>query len=669
MGLSSASRRFKSLRLKRERMPIGNILDTTAAHTDYQSPTAEATPGVHSPTFPEPVHYGTVRSSSMDAKRSFDPNGGSHLQEQQCPPVLTSLPSDVDGRIALAGTATQGDLVVYRLNSWKMLIKQFSDYFEAILSAENSTRKALEKAMKDFHVPLKGDHCFAGIERMGIQQLIMNLGEVHRMYTTQHATTAQDIEKQTLPRLDSLRLEVKDSLKVYTEHVEPIYRKLRKQAKEVEEYKEKLVHAVEAYKKRHRAQDAWLIQQKIRRELTKQAELENALFSAVQSERARLSRWEVALTGRLRDTVAAAMTRESTANKNMHDSIATFMNYLEKFDPSSETQAFDIHFGPVLQSPMGLTGHSALPDYDYMYRDSEPTTVLLEGALEREKGMIRKFQPAYAVLTVQGYLHCFSEQGNLLEKNPDMTFNLSDCSVTPLDDTRMFQIAISDKKLGRSKYAFRASDPAYVEHWINALSSVAVRASTPENHVIGGTLRDADAAIAASAAAAHSAPNTLPTAAGVTVAELAARNAREDALSQASSLADRKVVSGPESPSVAAAAAAATGAAPISPVVQGTASSVVTPMEGEKFYAARDFASESIVAGDRSSTFSAARTADGGGGGIAIDEKIASASAAANNRETLPVYQKRSLQEHEKSSNDHSPVVEPAEPAAVSADA
>ncbi|KAJ1839841.1 hypothetical protein LPJ57_010729, partial [Coemansia sp. RSA 486] len=132
MGLSSASRRFKSLRFKRERMPIGNIIDTTAAHTDYQSPTATgATPEVHSATFPEPVHYGSVRGSA-DAKRSFDPNGDSHLHQQH-PPVLTSLPSDVSGRIALAGSATQGDLVVYRLNSWKMLIKQFSDYFEAIL--------------------------------------------------------------------------------------------------------------------------------------------------------------------------------------------------------------------------------------------------------------------------------------------------------------------------------------------------------------------------------------------------------------------------------------------------------------------------------------------------------------------------------------------------------
>ncbi|KAJ1816426.1 hypothetical protein LPJ75_002027 [Coemansia sp. RSA 2598] len=654
MGLSSASRRFKSLRLKRERMPIGNIIDTAAAHSDYRSPTAEATPGVHSPTFPEPVHYGSVRCSA-DAKRSFDPTGDTHLQEQY-PPVLASLPSDVSGRIALAGSATQGDLVVYRLNSWKVLIKQFADYFEAILSAENSTRKALEKAMKDFHVPLKGDHCFAGIERMGIQQLIMNLGEVHRMYTTQHAATAQEIEKQTLPRLDALRLEVKDSLKVYTEHVEPIYRKLRKQAKEVEEYKEKLVHAVEAYRKKHRAQDAWLIQQKVRRELTKQAELENALYSAVQSERARLSRWEVALTGRLRDTVAAAMVRESTANRNMHDSIAGFMDYLEKFDPSSETQAFDLHFGPVLQSPMGLSGHSALADYDYMYRDSEPTTVLLEGPIEREKGMIRKFQPAYAVLTVQGYLHCFSEQSDLLEKNPDVSFNLSDCSVSPLDDTRMFQISISDKKLGRSKYAFRASDPAYVDHWINALNSVAVRASTPENYVVGGTLRDASAAVAASAAAAHSAPNTLPTAAGVTVAELAARNAREDALSQAS--ADRKVMSDSELP--AAAAAATADAAPVGAAVKNTTSTVATPMEGEKFYAARDFISESMAAGgDRSSTFSGSRTADGG---ATADERV----TAVNSPDIPPMYKTPSVQVHEKTT-DAASVPEPAAPAALSA--
>ncbi|KAJ1719635.1 hypothetical protein LPJ53_005638 [Coemansia erecta] len=581
MGLSSATRRFKSMRLKKDRMPIGNVVDTAAAHTNYQSPPVEKAATAPAVKFPEPPQYNAARGPSLDAP--------AHLQQQH-PPVLTSLPSDVDGRVAMAGSATQEDIVIYRMNSWKMLVKEFSDYFSAIVSAETAAKKALEKAMKEFEVPLKGNHCFAGIERPGVQQLASGLKDVHRMYVTQHSMVAQGIESDTLERLSTLRGEIKDSTKEYVDHLEPIYKKLRKQAKEVEECKVKLVHAVEEHKKKHREQDAWLAQQQLRRELTKQAELENAIFKAVQAERARLAKWEVSIAGRVRDILASALARERTGGQSKLDAVAHCLASLERFDASSETQAFDQHFGPVLQSPMGFTGTSSLADYDYMYRDSQPTTVLLEGALEREKGVIKKWQACYAVLTIQGHLHCFAEQRDLLEKNPDVSFHLADCSLVSMDDPRVFQIVVGDKKLGRSKYLFRASDAAYVGHWINAIGSVVAKAATPENHFVGGTLRNAKDAMDASAGAADQSTRALPTAAGVTVGELAARYIEE---------AEANVRKNEEnSPDTKA-------ASPVSPLD--------TPLGGDKFYAARDFGSGSIVAGadDHVSTFSAGKASDG----------------------------------------------------------
>ncbi|KAI7830037.1 hypothetical protein BX661DRAFT_180977 [Kickxella alabastrina] len=519
MGFSSATRRLKSIRLKKERMPIGNLIDS-AGQTHYQEPTDAATArnSVSPPAVP-PAGFENVRSLGDTKAALADPNVA-YLQQQH-PPVLPSLPSDVSGRVAMAGSATQEDIIVYRLNSWKQLVKEFSKYFEAVASAEKTFKKAMDRAMEEFDVPLKSDNCFSGIERMGIQQLAMNLRDVHRMYAAQHALLAQEIDNDTLDRLEALRVDIKDSLKVYVDHLDPIYRRLRKQAKEVEEYKEKLVHAVEAYKKKHRTHDAWLIQQQVRRELTKQADLENALYKAVQAERVRLSRWE------------------QSGNQSNRDAIKHCLQYIEKFDAHSESQSFDMHFGP------------------------RATTVLLEGALEREKGLIKKFHPSYVVLTKLGYLHCFSEQSDLLEKNPEMTFHLAECSVVLLDDTRTFQVVISDKVIGRSKYVFRASDPVYVNHWINAIISVTSKPLSPEQHVIGGTLRNAQDAVAASATATTNAPNALPTAAGVTVGELSARHADEDA-------------------------AAATEDA----VATAQASAAVAPVKGETFHPARELVSK-----------------------------------------------------------------------------
>ncbi|KAJ2811914.1 hypothetical protein FBU31_007682, partial [Coemansia sp. 'formosensis'] len=367
--------------------------------------------------------------------------------------------------VAMAGSATADDIMVYRLNSWKLLVKNYTDYFEALVAAEKAAKKTLEKAMSDFNVPMSGDHCFTSFDRVGVQQLSSQLKNVHQMFSAQHSSIVQGIESDTLMQLDKLRTEIKDSLKVYTDHLGPIYKRLRKQAKEVEECKEKLVHAVESYKKKHRASDAWLAQQKVRRELVQQAEIENALFKAVQAERERLNRWEATVAERLRDIIASVVVRERDSAQANLGSINGCLGYLDQFDPAAETRAFEQHFGPVLSAPMGLSGHSALADYDYMHRDSEATTVLLEGPLEREKGVIKKFQPTYAVLTAQGYLHCYSEQRDLLETNPDVSFHLADCSVSLPEDSSIFVIAINDKKLGRSKFSFRATSASYVDHW------------------------------------------------------------------------------------------------------------------------------------------------------------------------------------------------------------
>ncbi|KAJ2213219.1 hypothetical protein EV179_004006 [Coemansia sp. RSA 487] len=469
----------------------------------------------------------TARGLSTDEKRG--PSMDYHAGMAQPPPALPSYPSNSSGKAAMTGSATQDDIVVFRLNSWRNLVKEYIDYFESILAIEKTVCKSLEKTTGELAVPLKTDHCLSGIERQGgVQQLGAQIREVHRMYASQHARAAQSLEGNTLKQLDSLRSDIKSSLKMYTDHLGPIYRRLRKQAKDAEDAKEKLAHAVEAYKRKSRGQDAWLLQQQVRRELTRQADVENALFKAVQAERARLARWEVTVCERLRDIVASAAICDRDCAQTNVAAIAGCLSFMDHFDTTAEQHAFEANYGPAMQVPLGLTGSSSLADYDYMHRDSELTKVLLEGSLEREKGLIKSYKPTYAVLTSQGYLHCYSEQKDLLEKNPDMSFNLSDCTVRPMDDTCVFQLVVGGMKIGHSRFLFRASDPTYVDHWLNAILSVSAKPTTPENTAIGGTLRHSKAAEHAATANAAAPTDALPTATGVTVGELNARNLSED---------------------------------------------------------------------------------------------------------------------------------------------
>ncbi|KAJ2558198.1 hypothetical protein EV175_000911, partial [Coemansia sp. RSA 1933] len=514
--LSGATRRLKTFRRKRDQLPIGMMVDSSkqrASTSDIQQTTA--------------------RGFSLDGKRgpsmNYKAGVAQPLQQQSPPPALPSYPSDSSGRASMTGSATQDDIVVFRLNSWRNLVKEYIDYFEGILAIEKAVCKSLEKTTGELAVPLKVDHCLAGIERQsGVQQLGAQIREVHRMYASQHARAAQSLEGNTLKQLEILRSDIKSSLKMYTEHLGPIYRRLRKQAKSAEEAKEALTRAVEAYKKKYKGQDAWLAQQQVRRELTKQADVENALFKAVQAERARLARWEVTVCERLRDIVSSAVMCDRDCAQTNVAAITGCLSFMDRFDTAAEQRTFDASYGPAMHVPLGLTGLSSLADYDYMHRDSELTNVLLEGPLERERGLIKSYKPTYAVLTAQGNLHCYSEQQDLLEKSPDMSFHLGDCTIRPMDDVCVFQLILGGMNFGHSRILFRASDPKYVDHWLNAIMSVSAKPATFENTVIGGTLRHSKAAEDAATANAAIPTNALPTAAGVTFGELNARYLSED---------------------------------------------------------------------------------------------------------------------------------------------
>ncbi|KAJ1739744.1 hypothetical protein LPJ79_000698 [Coemansia sp. RSA 1821] len=515
MGFST--RRLKTLRRKRDRLPIGTIVDS-AGHT-YAAGDG---------------HPYEMSGGVREAGKSLD---------SSLPPTLPALPSDVSTRITMAGSGTQDDLIVYRLNSWRNLVKEYTTYFEAFASAQKAAKKALDKAVDNFNVPLQTDHCFAGVERNGVLQLSTQLRNVHQMYSTQHIRLIQHTESNTLEQLEALRSEVKDCTKEYIDHMNPIYKRLRKQAKTVEEYKYKLSRVVEAYNKRHRSQDAWLVLQQVRRELSRQAELENSLVKAMRAEHQRLLRWEASLSERFRDIVASTMVCERDSLQTTLGSIGNCLGFLDHFDTAAESRSFDQHFGSVLHAPMGLSGNSSLADYDFMHKDSEAAAVLLEGWLERESGMIKKYHNEYAVLTQQGYLHCFADQKDLLERNPEISFHLADCSVMPLDDVRSFTVTINDKKLGRSKYVFRCAEPSITDHWVNAISSVISKPQVPELHIVGGTLRDSQAAMDAAAAAAG-APNSLPTASGAPMHELAAQNSAEDNQQQSKRLSESSNAAG-----------------------------------------------------------------------------------------------------------------------------
>ncbi|KAJ1926779.1 hypothetical protein FBU59_007287, partial [Linderina macrospora] len=149
------------------------------------------------------------------------------------------------------------------------------------------------------------------------------------------------------------------------------------------------------------------------------------------------------------------------------------------------------------------------------------------GPLEREKGVVKKFCAQYAVLTKLGFLHCFADQLFLLESDPDASFFLRDCNVSPLEDGNSFTLFLTDKVVGRSKYVFRSHDRKAIRQWWSIIDSIIRSAPSPSNDgtIVGGALRDPEMAARAVAGVQ---PNNMPTASGLTASELAARNLEED---------------------------------------------------------------------------------------------------------------------------------------------
>ncbi|KAJ1958807.1 hypothetical protein EC988_000079 [Linderina pennispora] len=473
MTLGSTRKRFNTILRRKERLPLSAVIDNS------------------------------TRASSTDG---------------------STAPSNALARTQMVGSATSEDIFVVRMTAWRRLVKLYETYYQSIVAAEKAAAKNLEKALGEFAVPLQGEHFFLGVEHPGVQNIASQAKSVHGSFIAQQMNLVQTVETETIEGLGQLRTEIKDNIKLYADHMAPLYKRLRRQVREAEQYKEKLARTIDNLPK---DMDAWLAQQQVRRELRYQAECENALFRGVQAEHTRLVKWEAGLAERLTRLVTTTMRQQRSAATANQQVLDKFLGYMDTFDAKHELGSFETQFGAALRNPMGLDGTSHASKYDYMYKNHEYTDVLLEGPLEREKGVVKKFHAQYAVLTKLGFLHCFADQLFLLETDPEASFFLRDCSVGPLDDNNNFTLFLSDKVVGRSRYVFRSHDREVIRQWWSIIDAIIRSTPSPnkDGTIVGGSLRDPETA---ARAIAISHPNTMPTASGLTASELAARNLEED---------------------------------------------------------------------------------------------------------------------------------------------
>ncbi|KAJ1938783.1 hypothetical protein FBU59_004336, partial [Linderina macrospora] len=327
MTLGSTRKRFNTILRRKERLPVSAVIDNSTR----------------------------TNSASTDGS-------GAHTSGA--------------GRAQMVGSATSEDIFVIRMTSWKRLVKLYETYYQTLAAAEKAAAKSLEKALAEFTVPLQGEHFFMGVEQPGVQSIVSQVRSVHGSFITQQVNVAQAVETETLAGLEQLRVEIKDNLKLYVDHIGPLYKRLRRQVRETEQSKEKLARTVDTLPK---DMDAWLAQQQVRRELRVQAECENALFRGVQAEYARLSKWEAGVANRLTSLVSATANKHRAAMAaNVHVT-DKFLAYASGFEGARELQALEAQFGAALRRPMGLDGGSQASRYEYVYKDHEYTTVLLEG--------------------------------------------------------------------------------------------------------------------------------------------------------------------------------------------------------------------------------------------------------------------------------------------------
>ncbi|PWA03567.1 hypothetical protein BB558_000252 [Smittium angustum] len=380
---------------------------------------------------------------------------------------------------ATAGTGTESDLFVMRLQAWKHIIKNFSAYCTALGENASNQAKAYNKLESTLIVNQTDSQYFLSAFDNGIINLVGSITKSNRTMASRCSDLVVFMNNDIIPKLQALRKEIKTEVKTYTSRMTPIISRINKYQKEVDEEVQKLSKAVDLIYKQQSKTDPWIHDMAIRKALKKRCIADDTFYAEVQEQRKHLGSFDSSLAERFSKIVSLFI--ENLINNRLPNDIFTqeLVTTLQTFPTNTEWESFEEKYASALNSPMGRLEHNVPEDYEYPFKGSSSTNIIKEGNIEREKGLIKSFTSAYIVITESGFLHSFSKKEDVVDADSDISLYISKATIEE-GQKSTFTIKIPSGYPGKGTHNFRCKDAVALQEWLSVIRSKVETIVVPE---------------------------------------------------------------------------------------------------------------------------------------------------------------------------------------------
>ncbi|PVV02458.1 hypothetical protein BB560_003087 [Smittium megazygosporum] len=389
------------------------------------------------------------------------------------------------------GSGDLRDLIFQRYQTLKRLVKIYILYFDSVNKSFKNMTDSYTQIVENFKITTFDSYLMLPSGSQGYYDCVGALFRTTQDQLTTTATSGFNLTKNTSSELEGLRQDIKSRQKEYSDRVSVLYSNLSRQKQIYEGLKTQLAKGIELSKldsEALKAGDPFLINNKIKVQVSMIADTENSLYNAVQMELKKLEDYEKSFTVRFNGIISNYLSWTIASFQN---SIPQFQSVNERFvnfKTDIEISAFKEKYAFMLANPQSCDGKSDPSNITYPYMDSDILKVVKAGIIKREDISLgsSKYRECQAILTSAGFLHLYDVTSGIQKVDPNVSIYVPSATLAPLDspdlprsDFMLYTSKHASKHTsmaatfsGKSKFILRGSNYDDMKDWWVTLSKI-----------------------------------------------------------------------------------------------------------------------------------------------------------------------------------------------------
>jgi len=389
-----------------------------------------------------------------------------------------------------------------RLQAWKHACGYIEDYVEQTSKLYTSSSKDYEKVLKTVNSPLKQGHHFDQ-NLGGVAGLFENLRSNTQGISNSNAETAKTLKSSVLPIFERLHSEIKNKTKELTKGAGKGGKAVDKARNTSQKHIELLGQHTAAFDSAgsniKASDDPYILQRGVYHRLNKQVQEENNNrddMLAVQNNFSTFEAHVLQVFQQGLNQFNQVVANQAEQTRNMYGDI---VGTAQRIPPDFEWNGFVKRNAAILIDPSAPK--RTVENIGFANQNHKSTQPMIAGSLERQSGLLKKYDTSFYVVTPSKYLHEFKTDDDFAkDPSPENSLYLPDCLIGAVDGVK-FNVRGKDSSggmssaLARSKeYKFKAHTPADAQKWHSVIASVAGQttnevpdSSAPSSPAVGGS--------------------------------------------------------------------------------------------------------------------------------------------------------------------------------------